>query len=215
MRPTYTLTDKRRWFEILAVILTAILKYIVVDWLGFRLFFIVTASLFWFLYILSRYKKEEDILLRWGFQNTGFKKTFIFCMPFILIVMLGIIGYSIFFGKGISVLNFLSVFGLYPFWGGIQQFLVAGLVAGNLRSLPFENLNDNQIILLVSSLFSLAHSPDIYLMAFTLTMELFFLSAYFRWRNLWALGILHGWLGGMFLYFVMHRDLWTELWILF
>jgi len=52
------------------------------------------------------------------------------------------------------------------------------------------------------------------LMVFTFVMELFFISAYFRYQNIWALGILHGWLGGLFLYLVMHRDLWRELWMI-
>jgi uncharacterized protein len=69
--------------------------------------------------------------------------------------------------------------------------------------------------LLVSVLFAFAHSPDWLLMTFTFVMELFFIAAYFRWRNLWTLGLLHGWLGGVFLYFVMQRDLWKELWIIF
>jgi len=33
---------------------------------------------------------------------------------------------------------------------------------------------------------------------------------YFRYRNLWPLGVLHGWLGAFFYLWVLGRDMWVE-----
>jgi uncharacterized membrane protein (DUF485 family) len=48
-------------------------------------------------------------------------------------------------------------------------------------------------------------------MAFTFAMEVIFLTVYFKWRNLWAIGLAHGWIATFLIYYVLDRDLWTEL----
>jgi hypothetical protein len=210
-----TNTDKRKWLEILAVILTGVLKYILMDWLELRIFYISSACLFWLLYILKRYHQDRQILQEWGFRKEGFQKTFIYCFPLALFALIAIIGSGVAFSSEFLQWGLLPVLVLYPLWGVIQQYLMIGLIAGNLRSISSLSLKEKQVALLVSVLFAFAHSPDWLLMTFTFVMELFFIAAYFRWRNLWTLGLLHGWLGGVFLYFVMQRDLWKELWIIF
>ncbi|MGQ1889558.1 CPBP family glutamic-type intramembrane protease [Thermophagus sp. OGC60D27] len=210
------ISDKRRWFEINAVILTGVLKYILVDWLEFRLFYISSAVLFWVWYILSSYQANRQILINWGFRREGFFETFKYCFPFTLFAFLVIGFYEVRYGEdGFLRWSLLPVLVLYPIWGLIQQFLMIGIIAGNLRDIKSLKFRENQSIIIVSILFSFAHFPDLLLMGFTLVMELFFISAYFQWKNLWSLGILHGWLGGLFLYLVSHRDLWLELWVVF
>lgn len=214
MSKNLTTTDKRRWFEIISVVLTGVLKYVLMDWLELRVFYIFSACLFWTLYILKRYRANGDILRDWGFRKSGFKKTVFLCLPFTVVALIGIFGYEIFYNNGFLKWNLIPVLALYPLWGIIQQFLMISLIAGNLRSVSSLDMGENQVVLLVSLLFSIAHYPDLLLMVFTFVMELFFISAYFRYQNIWALGILHGWLGGLFLYLVMHRDLWRELWMI-
>ncbi|MDI3520109.1 MAG: protease family protein [Anaerophaga sp.] len=215
MSDKQTTTDKRRWFEILSVVLTGLLKYVLMDWLELRVFYIFSVCLFWTLYILKRYQVNRDILRDWGFRKPGFKRTLRFCLPFTVVTLISIFGYEIFYNNGFLKWNLVPVLALYPLWGIIQQFLMISVIAGNMRAVSSLNMSDNHLILVVSLLFSIVHYPDLILMAFTFVMELFFISAYFRWRNLWALGILHGWLGGLFLYLVVHRDLWRELWMIF
>jgi hypothetical protein len=41
-------------------------------------------------------------------------------------------------------------------------------------------------------------------------MEVVFIIVYIKWRNLWAMGIAHGWIATFILYFVLERDLWAE-----
>lgn len=48
-------------------------------------------------------------------------------------------------------------------------------------------------------------------MAATFMMGLAFTPMYLRHRNLWPLGIYHGWLGVLTYYWVLARDPWTEM----
>jgi uncharacterized protein len=41
-------------------------------------------------------------------------------------------------------------------------------------------------------------------------MALIYTMLYIKFRNLWVLGIFHGWLGCFFYFFVLHRDSWLE-----
>lgn len=182
------------------------------DWLELRVFYIVAACTFWFIYILKRIRANNSILQDWGFQRNGFKKTILFALPVALLIVPGI-----FFSDNNTSLtwNLIPVLILYPAWGLIQQFLMIGIIAGNLGSIASIRLGKIQVTLLVSFLFALAHYPSWLLMAFTFVMEIVFIIAWLRWNNLWALGLLHGWLGGLFLYLILERNLWNELWSIF
>jgi membrane protease YdiL (CAAX protease family) len=101
---------------------------------------------------------------------------------------------------------------LYPVFGLVQQFMMIGLIAGNLKAMRNISFRNYQIILITSLLFSLVHYPSVFLMVFTFIMELAFVLAYFKWRNLWSLGLYHGLIGCLLLFYVLERDLWLELW---
>ncbi|HYW94948.1 MAG TPA: CPBP family intramembrane glutamic endopeptidase, partial [Bacteroidales bacterium] len=95
------------------------------------------------------------------------------------------------------------------------QFMMTALVAGNLKDISSLNFKNYQIILLTSLLFSLVHYPYGPLMVYAFLMEILFTITYFRWKNLWPLGIYHGWVSSLLLFLVMGRDLWSELWRIF
>jgi len=116
-----------------------------------------------------------------------------------------------------SFLNWriLPILVLYPLWGLLQQFMIAGLIAGNLQKLESIKLRDSLIIIITSIVFALIHAPSLPLMMYVLVMEIVFLLVYFKYHNLWAPGLFHGWVSGLFLYYVLERDLWKELWVVF
>ncbi len=207
-----TNSDRRKWLEILAVIISGALKYVLVDWLGLRVFYITAACLLWVYYILKRRKENKDMLRIWGFRKENFNRVFLFLLPFSLTAIGGILWYGISFHSNFLNWHVIPVLILYPLWGCIQQFLMTALIAGNLKSIKLLNLNSHQAILVTSLLFGLVHYPYLPLMIFAFFMEVLFTFAYFKWRNLWPLGLYHGWLGSLFLFFAMGRDLWVELW---
>ncbi|MBU2651716.1 MAG: CPBP family intramembrane metalloprotease [Bacteroidetes bacterium] len=203
--------EKEKWLEILAVLLTGILKFVLMDEFGFRLLFITGACLFWLLFILTKYIKNPKVLSRWGFRKHDFRKSMLALLPYALIFVAGIIIYGLASGSAIVNWHIIPVLIFYPIWGTIQQFMTAGLVAGNLKTISTIKISDSQIGLLTALLFSLVHYPSVPLMLYTFIMEYIFIRVYFKWGNLWSLGLYHGLVSGIFLSFVSGRDLWNEL----
>lgn len=207
--------DKYRYFEILAVLLTGALKFIFMGLFDYRAFYISLTCLFWIIYVYRRYQSDPGILRSWGFQRENFRHSFLFLLPFALLSYTGIIAYGLI--KDVNILNFnvIPVILLYPVFGLVQQFMMIGLIAGNLKALKTNSFKDYQIILITSLLFSLVHYPGVFLMIFTFLMEVVFIITYLRWKNLWSLGLYHGITGCILLFYVLERDLWLELWPLF
>lgn len=206
------ISNKRGWLELTAVFATGLLKYIFMDWLDLRVFYIAASCIFWSLYIYKRYREDRFILQRWGFRKDHFNQTFLFLLPFALLMVAAIAWFGISHHAAILNWHVIPFFIFYPVWGIIQQFLIVALVAGNLHSITTIKLSKIQIFLLTSVIFAWVHYPSLPLMIFTFFMELAFLYAFFKWKNLWALGFYHGWIATLLLFFALGRDLWNELW---
>ncbi|MGW8317105.1 MAG: CPBP family glutamic-type intramembrane protease, partial [Bacteroidales bacterium] len=84
-------------------------------------------------------------------------------------------------------------------------------IAESVISLLGVNFNRRLVILIIPLLFSLVHYPSFVLMIFTFFMEMVFMVVYLKWKNLLAIGLAHGWIATFLLYYVMERDLWSEL----
>lgn len=100
---------------------------------------------------------------------------------------------------------------LYPVWGVIQQFLVIGIVAGNLKDLDRSRLPSLSIIFVTALLFGILHYPSYWLVLATFVLALFYGYIYLKARNVYVMGIFHGWLGGLFFYTVVDRDPFQEI----
>ena len=180
-----------------------------------RAFYIAGISLFWLIYILYRYSNNSNILSFWGFKKEFFKQSIIFLSPLVFLSILASLLYSHAKNGFFISWSIVPILILYPIWGVIQQYLMLGIISQGLLSI-FEAKSKRYIIVfLVSFLFSLIHYPSYFLMIFTFIMEVIFITVYFKWRNLWATGIAHGWIATFLLYHVLERDLWKELFQLF
>jgi hypothetical protein len=111
----------------------------------------------------------------------------------------------------VPINHILPILVLYPVWGIIQQFMLVNILAENLRNLRTSLSGKFTVVLLTSGIFSLVHYPIYLLMVFTLVMEVLFLNVYFKLRNLWAIGIAHGWAATFIIGYILERDLWVEL----
>lgn len=205
-------SDKYRYFEILAVVLTGLLKFIFMDWLNLKAFYIGLTSILWIIYVYKRYQKDHTILISWGFQKKNFRQSFLFIFPFAVLSITGILIYGFLNHADILNWHMIPIFLLYPVWGLIQQFMIIGLIAGNLKELRNITFKNYQIILFTSLLFSLVHYPSVFLMIFTFFIEVVFIFTYLKWRNLWSLGLYHGVIACLLLFYVLERDMWLELW---
>jgi membrane protease YdiL (CAAX protease family) len=204
-------TDQQRKYEIIAVLMTAVGKFVFMDFLQWKLVFIVVSTIGWSAYVLYRSKKDSGILAHWGFRTDNFKKGLLMVLPFgvVAVVSFFIIGYFL----GTINLNWhiIPILLFYPIWGVIQQFLVIGLMAGNLQDLENQKLSKPVIIVLTALLFGVVHYPYYWLMVGTFALALFYGFIYLKERNVYVMGLFHGWLGGLFFYTVVNRDPFAEV----
>ena len=210
-QPIPVITDKRRTFEILAVLLTAVGKFVFMDTLQAKLPFILSIIAGWAIYVIYRHRKAPGILSYWGFRRDTLKNVTYRVLPFAIsaIVLCFFIGY--YRGTLNITWHIFPILLLYPIWGCIQQFLVIALVAGNLQDLKNYSVNHATAITTAALLFGLMHYPFYWLMVGTTVLALLYGFIYLRSRNIYVMGIFHGWLGALFFYTVVGRDPFAEI----
>lgn len=205
------ISNKRRIFEICAVILTGFGKFIFVDIFPLKFWYIIIAITFWIGYILYRSLKNYQILSYWGFHRKGFKNLFFKILPIAFAAVTLFLIYGVLNNTLIISWHILPTLLLYPIWGTIQQFLMIALVAVNLDDFKGTKIPRLIIIGVTAILFSIVHYPSMLLIAGTFVLGLFYAFLFLRYRNIWVLGIYHGWLGAFFYFFVLNRDSWIEV----
>lgn len=181
------------------------------DVLEWRLPFILCTVVAWSTYVYIRWKSVPIILRYWGFRtdNLGIVLRQLLPLGLTAVVTFLIIGYV---RDTLNITwHIIPILITYPIWGTIQQFLCVGLVAGNMQNMD-RPLNRNLIVLITATFFSLLHYPNIWLMTGTFVLALIYSAYYLRERNLYALGLFHGWLGALFYYAVVGRDPFMEVW---
>ncbi|HEV8503761.1 MAG TPA: CPBP family intramembrane glutamic endopeptidase [Chitinophagaceae bacterium] len=208
--PQLLIPDRTRTFEIIAVLITATGKFIFMDYLDWRLPFILAAIIFWSCYIIYRSKTVPGITKYWGFRTQNFVKTTRIILPFALAALVLCIGIGLYQSTINTTWHIVPLLLLYPVWGIVQQFLLIALIVGNLQD--FKNSRAPKIISIVVSalLFGLIHYPFIWLMVGTFVLAIFYGSVYLKERNIYVLGIFHGWLAALFFYTVANRDPFVE-----
>ncbi len=181
------------------------------DYLEWKLFFILSALVGWGIYILYRSNQHPDILHYWGFRTDTFRSVVKILLPFgigALLIFL-IIGYV---NNSINITwHIIPILFIYPLWGTIQQFLVISLFGGNLQDLKLNQVSKPIIITLSALLFGLVHYPYYWLMFGTFILALLYGYVFLKVRNIYAMGLFHGWLGGLFYYTVVNRDPFLEV----
>lgn len=205
-----SIPNRTRIFEIIAVLITATGKFIFMDYLNWKLPFIAVAITLWSCYVIYRSKKIAGITKYWGFRTDNFLYATRIILPFAITAFVLSIGIGI-YQHTISISwHIVPLLFLYPIWGIIQQFLLIALTAGNLQD--FKNLKIPKIVSILASafLFGLIHYPFAWLMIGTSILAIFYGSIYLRIRNVYALGIFHGWLAALFFYTVVNRDPFVE-----
>lgn len=203
--------NKTRWFEITAVIITGLFKFIFVNVLELQLLFIIVSIVFWASYIAYRYTKNSSLLDYWGFTKNNFLKSFKNTGIFALICIVIFITYGIYNQFQVDKLHLLYVLILYPIWGTIQQFMVMSLVLGNLKDMVSAKIPLVILILISSLLFSAVHIPSLTLMLITFILALYYSQLFLKFRNLLPLGLFHGMIGGFYYYYVLNQDPWLDV----
>ncbi|MGW8317106.1 MAG: hypothetical protein ACWGNV_16030, partial [Bacteroidales bacterium] len=105
------------WFVLLAVAITAALKFILMDWLHWRAFYIVGITLFWlgYIYYLEKDRREQKRNLTFSLDH--FKKSLLLLSPFILLSITAILLYASQHQDLSFKWRMIPVLLLYPIWG--------------------------------------------------------------------------------------------------
>jgi hypothetical protein len=206
-----SISDKQRKLEITAVIVTGAGKFYFMDTLGWKFPFIALAIISWIVYVIYQSKKTPGLLTYWGFRRDNFKQVLKMVLPFGIVAVIScmIIGW---YRDTLQITwHIIPILLLYPIWGVIQQYLVISLVAGNLKDMRGVELNNTLIIFIAALLFGWLHYPWYWLIAGTFALALFYGFIYLKARNVFVMGLFHGWLGAIFFYTVVGRDPFAEV----
>ncbi|MCW3788913.1 CPBP family intramembrane glutamic endopeptidase [Plebeiibacterium sediminum] len=205
------ITDKRRIAEISAVLATGIGKFIFMDYLDWKLPFIITSIVAWTVYVLWQSSNNKIILNHWGYRFDNFMQSLKLVLPFGIIAVISFIVIGIIQNTINPSWHLIPILIIYPLWGVIQQFLVIALVAGNLQDIESITIRKPVTILITAVFFGIIHYPYGWLMIGTFILALFYGYTYLKIRNIYVLGLFHGWLGGLFFYTVVNRDPFIEV----
>jgi uncharacterized protein len=118
---SFSISNKRRLLEMSAVILTAVGKFVFMDYLNWRFAFIVAAIISWTIYIIYRNRTKKGIIKYWGFRSDNFKSVMRKVIPFGLLSVIGFIGIGLYRGTINITWHIIPILILYPVWGIAQQ----------------------------------------------------------------------------------------------
>jgi len=199
----------RARLEVLAVALTGALHLVFEERFHAKLAFLALAATVWTGYLVRRRRADPGVLAAWGLRREGLRGSARACGAVLAAGALALAAFAGAHGRLRLHLNLLPLFLLYPAWGLVQHFLLQALFVRNLR---LAGLRPVACTALAAPLFGLAHWPDRVLMAATVLLALALTPVYLRWRNLWPLAVVHGWLGALAYFWLLGRDPWAEMW---
>ncbi len=192
--------------ELVAAGITAAGKFVLADWLGLELEYTIGAIAFWVAYVVLRHKANRTILQRWGFRRAGIDEASILSAIALAVGGGFCVVYAVLAGGAVVNGNLALIMLLYPAWGLVQQFLLVALLADNLMALTRERTPEFVIVMISALVFSAIHFPETDLMIATFFLGAVTTLIFFRTRNLWAIGVLHGWFASLFYFLVMGHD---------
>jgi hypothetical protein len=197
------------WVALAGAAATLVL-HLVLQAEGPNRYFMGGACLFWASFVLIRARQDPGAFRRWGFRADNLPRAAVAPAVVFVVVAGGFATYAAVRGTLIFPAHAWLLLLLYPVWGLIQQLLVLGVVLGNLERVPALRRHKALLVLPTAALFGLVHVPDLLLVAGTFLLGLVIVLLYLKDRNLWPLGVLHGWLGALFYLWVLGRDMWVE-----
>jgi len=207
---TPTISDRTRLLEIIAAGLTAVGKILFINTWDFRAPYIVISILGWVAYIVYRTRKNPELLSYWGLATDGFQSTFLRLLPIALACCALFVAAGFYFQTEVIDHTLIYILLLYPIWGIVQQFLVLGIFSRNLKDGFGGRKPDAFVIAVTALLFAVIHYPSPLLIAATFPLAIVYTWLFLRGSNILALGVYHGWLGGVFFYTILGRNPWME-----
>ena len=193
--------------EVAAVIFTAALYFVFYDLLPGRGPFILFTIVAWSAYVAFRLRRTPESFREFGLSTHGLRPSTVAAS----VVLVAGVAFCLVVGLSQGGVHFVShmflLALLYPFWGLLQQLLIQAMVVRNLAPM----VSTPTVVATAAVLSGVVHLPDLALALPTTILGAIFTLIFLRWRNIWALGVCHGWLGVFFYYWVLGRDPWLEI----
>lgn len=177
---------------------------------GANPYFVVGACIFWISFVVVRARRNRAILRTWGFRLDNLRQASWLPLRFLAGSAVALALYAIVKGHFSFPPHTILLLLLYPFWGVIQQFLVMGVIVGNLEKLKLFAANRLLLVLTGAVVFGAIHLPDLRLTAGTTVLALLYVPLFLRHRNVLPLGLVHGWLGSLFSLWALNQDPWIR-----
>ena len=177
---------------------------------GAKGLFIALAGVSWVGYIIWRVRQDSSLWVKWGFQTKNLSAAFFWPTVIFVVGVTLMAWYGLANDRVLWQDHILFLLLLYPLWGLLQQFLVQALGVANLMTV-FPKPGWMVAMPVGIVLFTLIHFPNALLMIATGLMAGLFIPCYLRDRNLWPLGLYHGWLGTFFYLWVLGKDPWLDV----
>jgi len=209
-RPAGSGSGTRARLEVAAVVATGGLHLVCTEIFHTNGLFILVAMVAWGTYVAMCFRKDRTVIKLWGFSKDNLGPT---ASASSIVASLAILAMAILASHRGSLSfhwHMVPLLLLYPVWGITQQFLILAVAARNLDrlggGLQPPGLRYWIVSIISGVLFGIVHLPNVMLMAGTFLMGLVFTPLYLKWRNLWPLGIYHGWLGVFAYFWLFNRD---------
>lgn len=203
-----TTLSRRGALELGAALLTAVVHVLPLErWLYPELVEIVVIVCGWVGYLVFLLVKDRDELIAMGFRREGLRETALACAVVLAVgsSAAAVIGASR--GTLSLSIHMVPLALLYPLWGFVQQWLVMGIVARRIEPL----IGRIPTVITTALVFGAVHVPDTLLVAGTFMLGLALTPIYLRWRNLWPLGLVHGWLAIPTYFWIAGEDPWATV----
>jgi hypothetical protein len=194
--------------DLALVLVTGIGHYVFRHLLGLAAPFIALVVAFWVPYVALRLRTPGQADA-WGLRRANLAPALRETLAFMAVAGALMVAYGVLArGAGVPSAGFFALLALYPLFGLVQQLLVCAVGGTALEALTGRRA---VAIAIGAAIFGVIHAPDLRLVALTTAAGAVWMTCFFRWRNLWPLGLAHGWLGAIAYFYVLGRDPWVEL----
>lgn len=163
---------------------------------------IVAAWVAYLVYLLARDRPRLSVM---GFQRAGLVASTRVSAALLVLACAGMAAWGITHETFRFSPNMLILLALYPAYGLVQQWLIQGVVARQLS----QRVPAWATVLMTAIIFGLLHVPDTLAAIATFVLGLALTPIYLRHRNVWALGVVHGWLAIPMYFWIAGVDPWA------
>ena len=197
------------WVALIAALMTGVI-FLIATARGPNVVFTIGATVFWLMFVALRIYRDKSALATWGFRVDNLREAARLPAVLFVVAALAFAAYALARHQFQFPAHTLLLFLLYPLWGVIQQFLVLGILVGNLETVGAIGGRPIVLVVIGAVVFGAIHLPDPVLTAGTTLLALVYVPLFLRHRNVLPLGIVHGWIAALFYLWVLGRDVWTE-----